>query len=119
MGGIAALLMALRNPGLYQGALCFTPAGLVHYQDTLKTLFLKQLEQFDALGISYPKLYFMVGGIGLERKIKPFCDFAVPFFVQQGYEYGKNISYLYKPRSSHNEKAWARVFPDAFRWLIK
>ena len=41
----------------------------------------------------------MVGGIGLETIIKPFCDWTVPYFVAHGYEYGKNITYLYKPKS--------------------
>lgn len=118
MGGIASLLLALTPPYLYQGALCFTPAGMIHYQNEVKHYFNTAIHELKALNRPLPKLYFMVGGIGLETIIKPFCDFAVPYLVKHGYEYGKNITYLYKPRAVHNENAWARVLPHALTWLL-
>lgn len=119
MGGISSLLIALRNPGLYQGALCFTPAGMIHYQKDIKWLFKSQIAKFNQLNIPLPKLYFMVGGVGLETIIKPFCDFAVPFLVSHGYEYNKNITYSYRSKALHIEKAWAKELPKAFIWLIE
>lgn len=118
MGGIASLVMALNHPTLFKGALCFTPAGMIHYQSDLKAFFDSRLNEMKAKQITLPKLYFMVGGIGLETIIKPFCDWTVPYFVAHGYEYGKNITYLYKPKAVHNEKAWEKVFPSAFMWMI-
>ena len=91
---------------------------MIHYQSDLKAFFDTRLNEMKAKQITLPKLYFMVGGIGLETIIKPFCDWTVPYLVAQGYEYGKNITYLYKPKAVHNEKAWEKVFPSAFMWMI-
>ena len=118
MGGIASLLLALKKPYLYQGALCFTPAGMIHYQKDLKPYFDQALSELKAKHHSLPKLYYMVGGVGLETIIKPFCDWSVPYLIEGGYAYGKNISYLYKPKAVHNEKEWAKVLPHSLRWLF-
>jgi len=119
MGGISSLILALKHPDLYKGALCLTPAGMLHYQKDLKALFSETIAKMQANNTPLPKLYFMVGGIGLEEVIKPFCDFAVPLLTKFGYEYGKNITYLYKKNYHHNEKAWVKVFPSAFAWMVK
>ncbi len=118
MGGIASLIMVLKNPHLYKGALVFTPAGMIHYQKDMKRLFKEQIMLMKKQDISFPKLYFMVGGIGLETIIKPFCDFAVPYLIRLGYKEGENINYLYQEKAPHNEKAWASIFPNAFKWMI-
>lgn len=117
MGGICSLIMALNHPFIYKGALCFTPAGMIHYQHDLKCLFKEKTHEMQINNITFPKLFFMVGGVGLEQVIKPFCDFAIPSLVRLGYEYGNNITYVFKPKYEHNEKAWAKVFPIAFMWM--
>lgn len=118
MGGICSLLMAMRHPQIFRGALCFSPAGLLYEDEVLKEEFKKCVSECDIKRMPYPKLYFMVGGKGIEQEIKPFCDWAVPYLASLGYDYAYNLYYTYRPRLDHNEKAWARIFPHAFRWLI-
>ncbi len=113
MGGIISFFMALAYPDVFGYALCFTPAGMLHYQNELRKWCKNAIKNAKKL----PKLYFMVGkGDRLEQIIFKFTEKLIPFLSKQGYS-NENLRYDVIEKAIHNEKSWAKVFPTAIKWL--
>ncbi|NLJ32818.1 MAG: alpha/beta hydrolase [Erysipelotrichaceae bacterium] len=113
MGGIISFFMALAYPEVFGYALCFTPAGMLHYQNELKKWCKNAIKNAKTI----PKMYFMVGkGDRLEQIISEFTDKLIPFLIKQGYS-KHNLRYDVIEEAIHNEKSWAEIFPTAIKWL--
>jgi predicted alpha/beta superfamily hydrolase len=113
MGGIMSFTMAMAYPDVFSYALCFTPAGNLFYQKDIANLCKNAINNAKSL----PKLYFEVGyAEKLEVFISEFTNFIVPFLLKNGYP-EELIRYDFIKEARHNEKDWARIFPEAIKWL--
>jgi len=115
MGGLQSLFMALNYPDVFAYAICFSPALLVIGDENAGNA-------FDSIDISrrdaLTKLYFYCGGGDeLERAFIPGCEFAANELINRGYPKERVFVRIDKEQP-HNESAWAKHFPDAFKWAV-
>lgn len=111
MGGLMSLYMAARYPGLFSGAIVFSPALLVLDDAEKRALF-----ELARSGIGDARLCFYVGGEGFERGFVPDTrHFANG--LADGARHAR-ISYVEKPQNGHCEAAWRAAFPAALEFLL-
>jgi len=115
MGGLQSLYMGLEYKDAFSYAICFSPALLVIGDENAG-------KAFDNIDLSnpsaLPKLYFYCGGgDDLERAFIPGCEFAAHELIKCGYP-NEKITVRLDYEQPHNESAWAKHFPEAFRWAV-
>ncbi len=113
MGGIISFYMALTYPEIFGYVLPFSSSHWLytegHIQNFIDAKVTGDISRF-------PRLYFWVGGD--ETKITQYPSMIKTALLVKGY----NESDIYTTSTAgagHNEPAWARAFPAAYRWLVK
>ena len=108
MGGLISLYMVSRQPELFAGAICFSPA-----LTALTESGQRELTRAVARCASDMRLYVYVGGSGFE------AEFAEPTRrLVSALGAGENICFHSEPLNEHCENVWAREFPLALKFML-
>ena len=104
-GGLQSFFTALSNPDSFSAAGVFSPAFLLYSEDDMRRWILSKLSD------NLPYLYIYTGaGDELEQRVFQSTE-AVYDMLTECYPYDLlNEVILFE--NSHNEKAWAEIFPD-------
>lgn len=123
MGGTISLYIAMEYPKIYGFSMILSPALQIYEDGTIeKYIDSKQYADIDVL----PNLYIYAGGnTGYaapnsgcdEGCIEKYVDIIKNQMLKDGYPEAK-IKTLVVPGNTHNESAWAEVFPYAYKWFI-
>ena len=104
-GGLQSFFTALSHPDSFSAAGVFSPAFLLYSEDDMRRWILSKLSD------NLPYLYIYTGaGDELEQRVFQSTE-AVYDMLTECYPYDLlNEVILFE--NSHNEKAWAEIFPD-------
>lgn len=111
MGGVISYYLAMTYPETFGYALLFSTAMWI-YEDHVIETFLKQINIKTMK--HYPRLYLYAGG--REPRTTPFVEIIKQTLFKRKYP-ETHIGTLIDPECEHNEIAWAKYFPIAYRWL--
>lgn len=116
MGGLAGLYCALRDLGVYQYVISYSPAYGLYEESAwygwLKTLALGEKKELQ------PKLHIFCGAADpLEKELEKAARRMKAILTDCGYESGK-IYETYDPAKKHNEESWRLILPDSFTKLF-
>ena len=111
MGGLISYYMGLEYPDVFGQVLVFSPSFWLFSEDTISA----EIASKDfTTPENLPKYYLYVGG---EASIVPYVGFVKDKMIECGYPTDK-INSLSDSTQSHNEKAWSKYFPQAYKWLV-
>jgi len=102
-GGVAALYTAFRHPRYYSGVASLS-AGRGFYQILL--------DRYIPEKLPFP-VFLSCGGRGMDREFEEESGEFAQELDSRG-----DIRYRHDPRASHHEKAWARILPECFSFLL-
>ncbi len=102
-GGVAALYTAFSYPQIYDGVASLS-AGRGFYRILLDELIPEKLP--------FP-VFLSCGGKGMDKEFEEETAFLAQALDERG-----SCQFVYDHRSGHHERAWSRVLPDAFRFLL-
>ncbi len=117
MGGVLAFRLLTEYPGVFDGALAFSPAV---YVETGNGLAVDAITPWKAAGRPMPSgyLYMDNGGVGLEAQLQPGIDMLKKELAESGYlDSGDRFKWVRDVKADHSEIAWRQRFPAAFAWL--
>ena len=117
MGGVLAFRLLTEYPGVFDGALSFSPAV---YVETSTGLAVDAISPWKAKGRPAPSgtLYMDNGGIGLDAQLQPGIDLLMAELRSMGFMDQKNtFKWVLDKKADHSEVAWRQRFPEAFAWL--
>ena len=115
MGGVLAFRLLTEYPGVFDGALAFSPAV---YVETGNGLVVDAIGPWKQNGRPTPSGYLYIdnGGVGLEAQLQPGIDLLLKEL--EGTSYPKeNLKWVRDRKADHSEVAWRQRFPEAFAWL--
>ena len=111
MGGVISFYLAMTYPETFGYALLFSTAMWIYESHVIETF----LKQINIKGMKhYPRLYLYAGG--REPRTTPFVEIIKKALLKRKYP-ETHIGTLVDPECEHNEIAWAKYFPIAYRWL--
>lgn len=111
MGGLISYYAGLQYPNIFGQVLVFSPSFWLFSEDTVKSeIASKDFSNSESL----PKFYLYAGG---EPSISPYIGIVKDEMLKNGYPEEK-INTLIDSTQSHNEKAWSKYFPEAYKWLV-
>ncbi len=115
MGGVLAFRLLTEYPGVFDGALAFSPAVFV---ETGNGLVVDAIGPWRENGRPAPSgyLYMDNGGIGLEAQLQPGMDLLLKELGQTDYSVD-HLKWVRDKKADHSEVAWRQRFPEAFAWL--
>ena len=115
MGGVLAFRLLTEYPGVFDGALAFSPAV---YVETGNGLVVDAIGPWKENGRPTPSgyLYLDNGGIGLEAQLQPGIDLLLQELQQTNYAVD-DLKWVRDRKADHSEVAWRQRFPEAFAWL--
>lgn len=115
MGGVLAFRLLTEYPGVFDGALAFSPAV---YVETGNGLVVDAIGPWKENGRPTPSgfLYMDNGGIGLEAQLQPGIDLLLQELRQTDYAVD-HLKWVRDRKADHSEVAWRQRFPEAFAWL--
>ena len=115
MGGVLAFRLLTEYPGVFDGALAFSPAV---YVETGNGLVVDAIGPWKENGRPTPSgyLYLDNGGVGLEAQLQPGIDLLLQELRQTDYREGA-LKWVRDRKADHSEVAWRQRFPEAFAWL--
>ncbi|MDX5483064.1 MAG: histidine kinase [Hymenobacteraceae bacterium] len=111
-GGIMAFMLAWEYPNVFSKAICMSPAFKIMHID-----YVKDVRAYTGKKKKI-KLYIDNGGIDLEARLQPGIDEMLEALQQKGYREGKDYIWVLEKQAQHNEAAWAKRMPQAFRFLL-
>lgn len=114
MGGLAGLYCALRDLGVYDYVISYSPAYGLYEESAwygwLKTLDLQNRPQ--------PKLHIFCGGADpLEQELEKTARRMKTILTDCGYD-GDKIYETYDPDKKHNEESWRLILAESFTRLF-
>lgn len=110
MGGLLSAYMALSRPDVYGRCLSFSPAfGLFGKRALTKALSSCAVEK-----LTDSRFFFYAGGAGFEAGFTEYA-LAADLLLRKK---GVCSAALIDTRLPHHESAWAKYFPEAFRFLF-
>lgn len=114
MGGLAGLYCALRDLGVYDYVISYSPAYGLYEESAwygwLKTLDLQNRPQ--------PKLHIFCGGADpLEQELEKTARRMKTILTDCGYD-GDKIYETYDPGKKHNEESWRLILAESFTRLL-
>jgi len=111
-GGIISFMMGWEYPQVFSKAICMSPAFKIEDIDYVKTV----------NSGSGPKkdLFFYIdnGGVGLENLLQPGVDDMMNALKLKGYQQGKDFIWVKDSTADHNERSWAKRFPNAIQIIM-
>lgn len=116
MGGIAAFCCALREIGVYDYVLSYSPAFGLYEKEAFKNWF----DTLDFAGNweQLPKIHIFCGaGDPLEQNLEKTARIMKEIMVEKGYDPEK-IFETYDPPKKHNEETWRLMLPESFSLLF-
>lgn len=115
MGGVLAFRLLTEYPGVFDGALAFSPAV---YVETGNGLVVDAIGPWKENGRPTPSgyLYMDNGGIGLEAQLQPGIDLLLQELRQTDFALD-DLKWVRDRKADHSEVAWRQRFPEAFAWL--
>ncbi|MDG1253082.1 MAG: alpha/beta hydrolase-fold protein [Schleiferiaceae bacterium] len=117
MGGVLAFRLLTEYPGVFDGALAFSPAV---YVETSTGLAVDAISPWKVKGRPMPSgtLYMDNGGIGLDAQLQPGIDLLKAELRSIGFMDQKDsFKWVVDKKADHSEVAWRQRFPEAFAWL--
>lgn len=116
MGGIAAFCCALREIGVYDYVLSYSPAFALYEQEAFEKWF--DTLDFAAKKELLPKIHIFCGaGDPLEENLEKTARIMKGLLVEKGYDPEKLFE-TYDPPKKHNEETWRLVLPESFSLLL-
>lgn len=122
MGGIISLYMAIEYSEVFEYGIVFSPAMHVYADDTLDMFF----NNYDFKSMKFlPRIYLFAGGEtggsdpGTpydEACITKYVDIIKDNLVSRNYP-EQMIGTMIDKNLSHIESTWAKIFPNALKWL--
>ena len=115
MGGVLAFRLLTEYPGVFDGALAFSPAV---YVETGNGLVVDAIGPWKENGRPAPSgyLYMDNGGVGLEAQLQPGIDLLLKELKETSYP-KESLKWVRDKKADHSEVAWRKRFPEAFAWL--
>lgn len=113
MGGVMSLYMALTYPHIFGRALLFSTALSLYNEKAIDNFITSKLKTLS----NTPHLYIYSGNAGGDYEIGKYVDILRGKLVHYGYN-AKNIMTLLDENADHNEYAWAKHFPNAYKSLL-
>lgn len=104
-GGLQAFFTALRHPDLFGAAGVFSPAFMFYFPQDLTAWIRSKIRQV------MPYLYLYSGAGNEQEQLTCQLTEFVCGVLEECYPPGM-CNEVILPEESHNEKAWAKVFPD-------
>ena len=101
-GALISFMLLWEYPEVFSKAACLSPAFHIEDIDFVP----------DVVNYAGPKksirVYFDIGTLGLESRLKPGLDEMVKVLESKGYVQGKDFKYYFAAGALHNEAAWAK-----------
>lgn len=111
-GGTIAFMLAWEHPEVFSKAICMSPAFKIMHID-----YVKEVRAYTGRKKKL-KFYIDNGGIDLEARLQPGIDEMLQALQLQGYLKGKDYIWVQKKEAQHNEAAWAKRMPTAFKFML-
>lgn len=115
MGGLISYYLGMKYPDVFGQVLSFSPAFWMYSKETVAM----QTDSYDfSNSDNLPKVYFYVGGADeMESDTIPYVNLVYDKMIENGFPESK-IKKLTDTGMKHNEAAWKKYFPTAFKWLV-
>lgn len=105
-GGTIAFMLAWEYPDIFSKAICMSPALKIQDIDYVKVV----KESTKKRNVFF---YLYNGAVDLEKLLQPGVEEMISVLKEKGYREDKDFKVLIDLKAVHNEKAWARHFPQA------
>ena len=107
LAGLISFMLPWEHPEIFSKAICVSSALKINNID-----YISQVEKYkgDKKNI---KIYFDIGGIGIEEKLKPGIDEMIKTLLSKGFELNNDLYFIKDQEAEHNESAWAKRLPKA------
>ena len=116
MGGIAAFCCALREIGVYDYVLAYSPAFSLYEKEVYENWF--STLDFAGKKELLPKIHIFCGaGDPLEETLEKTARIMKGILTEKGYDPEK-VFETYDPLKKHNEETWRLVLPESFSLLF-
>lgn len=112
-GGSQSYYMALRNPEVFGRALICSPGFPLLDIEAI----LAELDSYDMTRLAGSRFYFYNGDQMIDATSVDDVLAVYRRLRQRGLDASQNM-FLFDSREGHYDAAWARIFPDALRWLF-
>ena len=113
MGGLISFYMGLKHPEIFGYEVCFSPAFCFVTEEQVKDY----MEKNDIRNKVNPKIYMYCGGADLDNELYGLMEPIKNVMINNGYD-SKLIEPYIDMTQPHNESAWRKYFPQAYKWLI-
>ena len=114
MGGLMSFFAVMMHPQEFGFVLSFSPALFFYEEKDWLNISMKYKVQHTEEG----RCYLYCGGTGFEAKFVKDTFDAFMHLTYSGYD-SKGVKLLINTSEEHNEKAWAKYLPDAFRFWLR
>ena len=114
MGGLMSFFAVMMHPQEFGFVLSFSPALFFYEEKDWLNISMKYKVEHTEEG----RCYLYSGGTGFEAKFVKDTFDAFMHLTYSGYN-SESVKLVINTSEEHNEKAWAKYLPDAFRFWLR
>jgi len=106
-GGTISFMLVWEHPEVFSKGICMSPAFRIESIDYVSAVEATTVKRDDVF------LYMDIGGKEIEEELRLGILDMVQTLTEKGYKAGKDFIFIEDPGAFHNEKEWAKRFPEA------